>query len=259
MRKPERIGYVFLHRKLIDSRVFQNEGLLKAWIWCLLRANHEEAWVNIKTGRGKTEVHVLPGQFIFGRNTAAKELKMNPSTVWKRILKLKKLGNCDIQSGSHYSIISIVNWHIYQAQKNKSNNKSDRQVTSKDTDKNVKNVEKFKSIPDFPDNSKKYLDLISTACEKIKLISAKNYKRFNVYNWVQVQINNNRHPEAIYETLTAVADYWAEINDPWAYANSIIKTKNQNWNEKEHIEQSQKLKEKWKLDPEVKKLISGIG
>ena len=101
--------------------------------------------------------------------------------------------------------------------------------------------------------------MISNACEKIKFRSARYDKRFNVYKWVQVQINHNRHPEAIYETLTALVDYWAEINDPWAYANSIIKTKNQNWIERKHIEQSQKFKEEWGLAPQVKKLLSGIG
>jgi len=63
------------------SRVFQNEGLFKIWMWCLLKANHKGQWIIIKTGRGTTEVWIEPGQFIFGRLTAAKELKMKPSTV----------------------------------------------------------------------------------------------------------------------------------------------------------------------------------
>lgn len=109
-----RTGWILLHCKLIDSRVFQNEGLLKVWIWCLLKANHEEAWVPVKTGKGKIEVHLKPGQFIFGRKSAAKELKMKPSTVRNRILKLKKFGNLDIQSDTQYSIITIINWEVYQ-------------------------------------------------------------------------------------------------------------------------------------------------
>ena len=106
-------GYIKLYRKTLESRAFQSEGLLKVWIWCLLKATHKEVWVPIKIGRGLTEVHLLPGQFIFGRESAAKKLKMKPSTVWKRIVKLKKLGNLNIQSNRQYSIITIVNWDTY--------------------------------------------------------------------------------------------------------------------------------------------------
>jgi hypothetical protein len=39
---------------------------------------------------------------------------MNPETVRKRINKLKKLGICTTQSTSHYTIITIAEWHTYQ-------------------------------------------------------------------------------------------------------------------------------------------------
>ena len=122
-------GYVKLYHRLLDSRVFQNEGLLKVWIWCLLRASYKERWVSLKVGKGYTEVHLLPGQFIFGRHSAAKELKMSPSTVWKRIKKLENMQNCDIQSNSQCSVVTLVNWGFYQGNEKKGDSKGDRQVT----------------------------------------------------------------------------------------------------------------------------------
>ena len=83
-------GWVKLWRKLLDSEIFQNEGLLKVAIWALLKANHKEAWVPLKTGRGKTIVHLKPGQFIFGRRTAAKELKMPESSVRVAVHRLRR-------------------------------------------------------------------------------------------------------------------------------------------------------------------------
>jgi len=140
-------GYVRVYRKTIDSQVFQNEGLLKVWLWCLLRANHKEQWVSITTGRGTTEVHLLPGQFIFGRKTAAKELKMKPSTVRNRIQKLKNMRNLDIQTDTHYSIIIVLNWDTYQVPNKKEDRQEDNQRTGKgqpkDTDKNDKNDKKI--------------------------------------------------------------------------------------------------------------------
>ena len=106
----DRSGYVFLHRKLIDSRVFQNAELLKVFIWCLLKANHKGRWVLITTGKGKTDVYVEPGQFIFGRSTAAKDLKMPASSVRNRIGTLQKFEIISIKADTHYSIITIINW-----------------------------------------------------------------------------------------------------------------------------------------------------
>ena len=97
----ERAGYVFLHRKLIDSRVFQNAELLKVFIWCLLKANHKGAWVSIKTGRGETEVYIKTGQFIFGRSTAAKDLRMPASPVRNRIRTLQKIKIISVKTDNH--------------------------------------------------------------------------------------------------------------------------------------------------------------
>ncbi len=124
-------GWVKLWRKLLDSEIFQNEGVLKVAIWALLRANHREAWVPVKTGRGKTVVHLKPGQFIFGRRTAAKELKMPPSTFRNRLHFLKKARFMDHQADHHYSIGSVVNWEAYQPDEKKGNHQEDHQRTTK--------------------------------------------------------------------------------------------------------------------------------
>lgn len=151
-------GYVNLWRKTQDTAVFQNEGLFKVFVWCLWRAAWKETYVAIKTGRGISEVKLVPGQFIFGRESAAKELKMSPSTVWKRILKLKKLDFLNIESNSHYSIITIINWHIYQQEKKNKDSESDRQGTGKEHKEALKTLKKEKKkintymeIPSFDD------------------------------------------------------------------------------------------------------------
>jgi len=143
-------GYIKLYRHLKESRAFANEGLLKVWVWCLLKANYKDKWVSVKTGRSETEVLVLKGSFIFGRKSAGKELNMPPSTVWKRIIKLKNIGNLNIESNTHYSIISIVNWATYQGEEIKGDIKGDRQGTGKeqasDTNKKEKKDKKKKDI-----------------------------------------------------------------------------------------------------------------
>lgn len=140
-------GWIKLHRKALCSMAFQNEGLWKVWTWCLLKANHEKAWVPVQTGSGSTEVEVQPGQFIYGRNVAANELKMKPSTVHDRMKKLEKAQNLVIQPGTHFSIISIVNWCSYQnispEEQQAVRQPADNQATGRqqpaDTNKNDKN------------------------------------------------------------------------------------------------------------------------
>jgi hypothetical protein len=139
-------GYVKIYRKLLDSQVFQNDGLLKVWLWCLMRANHKKTWVRVTTGKGTTEVELQAGQFIFGRDTAAKELKMKPTTIRDRMKKLTNMQNLTMQSATHYSLVSIVNWGEYQDTDEMSASQSatqpppNRHPTA--TDKNDKNEKK---------------------------------------------------------------------------------------------------------------------
>ncbi len=124
-------GWVKLWRKLLDSEIFQNESLLKVAIWALLKATHKEEWIPVKTGRGVTTVHLKPGQFIFGRHTAAKELRMPPSSTRNRIQLLRNARFMDTQPNTHYSIGTIINWETYQPVEMKEDRQEDRQRTTK--------------------------------------------------------------------------------------------------------------------------------
>jgi hypothetical protein len=109
-------GWIKLYRKSIDSQAFQSEGLWKVWAWCLMRANYKDTCVPVKTGRGTTQVFVKRGQFIFGRKTASKELKMKPTTVNYRMQKLRDMQNLDIKTDRHYSIVTVRNYNLYQSE-----------------------------------------------------------------------------------------------------------------------------------------------
>jgi hypothetical protein len=106
-------GYIRLHRKIRESQIWHNEGLLKVSLYCTLKANWKTKWVPITVGKVSTEVMIERGKFIFGRNTAASELRMKPSTLWKRMRKLENLDFLNIQSNNHYSVVTIVNYDFY--------------------------------------------------------------------------------------------------------------------------------------------------
>ncbi len=99
-------GYIKLHRKILDNGVFADAELLKVFVWCILKANTTP---NVVYGR-KVDV----GEFITGRITASEELYLKPSTIYKRLQRLKSQGYIDISSTTKNSLITVVNYKSYQ-------------------------------------------------------------------------------------------------------------------------------------------------
>ncbi|KKL08425.1 hypothetical protein LCGC14_2575990 [marine sediment metagenome] len=90
--------------------------------------------------------------------------------------------------------------------------------------------------------------------------------KFRSYQWVQHQVNNNSHPLAIIDGLTAVIKKWFDHKDPmrsaYTYANGVVKTKSGTYREAEHVKESQEFRAKWKetiKNERLKGLASGIG
>jgi len=144
MDESENQGWIKLHRKSIHSCVWQNAYLWQLWSYCLLKATHKPMWVSVKTGRGFTEIQLQPGQFIFGRFAAAKDLKTTPSSTYKRLQKLKKLGNINTQNMTHFTLITVNNWDLYQNQENESNTQVAPKEHPSSTNKNIKNIKNKK-------------------------------------------------------------------------------------------------------------------
>jgi len=140
----EMAGFIKLERCLLSKSIFNNEKLLKVWIWCLLKATYKEYTEMI----GRQEVVIQPGQFTTGRFKAGEELNMNSSTAWSYLKLLQKNQSIGIKSNNKFSVVTIVNWALYQLDKDNSDNKSDNKKTTDEqqmnTNKNIKNDKKIK-------------------------------------------------------------------------------------------------------------------
>ena len=73
----------------MKSPIWENEKALKIWIWCLLKATHEEREQLV----GQQVVELKKGQFVFGRKKASDELQMNENTIYRYIKLLEKIRN----------------------------------------------------------------------------------------------------------------------------------------------------------------------
>jgi len=109
-------GYVKLWRVIKEHKVFQDPVLFKVFCWCLLKATHKRTAIPVPTGRGVTTVTLEPGQLIFGRFQAARDLGLSPSTTRRKIERLANLQILTTKADTHFSVISIINWQIYQSE-----------------------------------------------------------------------------------------------------------------------------------------------
>lgn len=106
--------WIKVHRRLLDSDVFANPITLKVWIWLLLKANYKDRLVSLKTGKGFEDVVVKRGKVLYGRKTASEKLKISEGCVRNHIEKLEKIGKISVKTTSHYSIITICKYDVYQ-------------------------------------------------------------------------------------------------------------------------------------------------
>lgn len=144
-------GYIKLWRKTLESPVWQNPKLFRFWMWCLMKASHKEREALGEFGFRKT--HLLPGQFVFGRKSAATETGLSERTIRSCLDCLKDMGSLRVKATNRFSILTIKNWDIYQEEQPKTSSETITETTgvrpSSDfratTDKNVKNVKNVKN------------------------------------------------------------------------------------------------------------------
>ncbi len=103
-------GYIQLHRKLLDSAVFQNEKLLKLFIHCLLKASYKER----ETLIGDSIVHLEQGQFVTGRKALSSELNLSEQQLRTLLKKLEKLNIISVKPTNRFSVVTVINWGLYQ-------------------------------------------------------------------------------------------------------------------------------------------------
>ena len=120
-------GWVRLYRQSVERGWLKNHKLWAFWTWCLLKSTHQEYTETV----GFQRVLLHPGEFIFGRDAAAKELGMSVQSIRTCVDILRKRQNLTIKSTNKFSIVSIRNWNSYQNENGASNQQINQQVTSK--------------------------------------------------------------------------------------------------------------------------------
>ncbi len=131
-------GYVKVWRKIQDNDILKNHRYCAFFLWSLTKASHKR--INIIVGC--QPITLEPGQFVFGRRMAADELGMSEREIRTCLEIAKKADFLTIKTTNKYSIITIINWIIYQGsddnERPAKRPASDQQATTNKNDKNVK-------------------------------------------------------------------------------------------------------------------------
>ena len=113
------VGYVALYRKSISSSVMKNANLWMFWCYCLMKATQKPYNALV----GHIVVPLEPGQFIFGRRAASKELPLSERAIRTCLSTLLNLGKVTQQTTSRYSVITIPKFSAYQVTYGKNDQK----------------------------------------------------------------------------------------------------------------------------------------
>lgn len=131
-------GYVRLWRKSLDAGWIKNYKLWAFWTYCLMKASYKEFDAIV----GLQVVHLMPGQFIFGRKKAAEETGLTEREIRTILDFLRRAGNLTIKTTNKFSIVSIINWAIYQSEEIENDQLNDQPLTSKGPHTNIKALKK---------------------------------------------------------------------------------------------------------------------
>lgn len=230
-------GWVSIHRKLLNSNVFQDEKLLKIWIFCLLEATHEKYQQLV----GKQLVDLEIGEFVFGRKVASEKLNIPESTLWRNLKLLEKMDSISIKSNNKFSVIKVVNFEFYQGKGRESeqqmNNKwttSEQQVDTNNNNNNNNNINKdirstkFDTIIDSWNSLDKNISEIQTinsGTTRYKLLQA----RINEYGEDKVLLAIRNIDKSNF--LKGYQKDWKITFDWFIKPNNFIKVLEGNYND----------------------------
>ncbi len=99
-------GYIKIYRKLVRWGWYKNSVVKDTFLHCLFMANF--------TDQPFEGTVIKKGQFVTSYENLASELGFTTQKVRTAIKKLKSTGEITTKSTNKFTIITVVNWEIYQ-------------------------------------------------------------------------------------------------------------------------------------------------
>ncbi len=108
-------GWIKMHRMLLDSSIFADAELLRVFLYCLLQASYRVMTVPI----GRQVITLQPGQLLYGRKAVSNRLGIGEGKLRGLMSQLEEMGILTIESSNRYSIVTVLQWDVYQNETDK--------------------------------------------------------------------------------------------------------------------------------------------
>jgi len=132
-------GYIKLWRKIEDNPLSHDPDFMATWAWILLLANHKKKFWKV----GYQNVPIKRGEFITSRANLSKITGVQESKLERILNYLKSEQQIEQQTTTHYRLIIVKNYEIYQGSEQLKNSKrtaSEQQVNTTKECKNVRSI-----------------------------------------------------------------------------------------------------------------------
>lgn len=145
------LGYIQLHRRILNWEWYSHIPVKTLFIHLLIKANYQD-----KRWRG---IIVPRGSVVTSRAKLAKETGLTERQIRSALASLQKSNEVSSETTNNYSIISIINYDMYQAERQRDVTPdvtpSVQQTTTTKKDNNIINNNNPPIVPPRGDKSKK--------------------------------------------------------------------------------------------------------
>ena len=117
-------GYIKVWRKLEDSGLMDNAEVCRLFLHLLLKAaSRRRRWLV-----GTSSIDLLPGQLIVGRKKLAADVRSTERKVRTCLAALENMGIITQRATNKFTVVSFVNWRIYQTERPEDGQRPDRET-----------------------------------------------------------------------------------------------------------------------------------
>lgn len=215
------IGYVMLHRQILEWEWYQCPNASRVFFHLILTANYtDKKWQGVVIKRG---------QLITSNFNLASQLGLKVQPVRTALKKLKSSGNIDVKTTNRYSLVTIIKYDHWQSSSLFSNKQTNIPATNKKhstnnpltTTKKVKNINKEK-IEFRMENFKKQVFEHTQYSNKILLLFFNYWTELDSKSRSIMRFENNKYFE-----IEKRLENWV-MNERPKNNNSVIKNTNSN-------------------------------
>ena len=218
-------GWITIYRKIQEKSWYKDSEYVHVWLHLILNANYtnKKIWINSK------EVEVKRGQLLTSRKSISDKTGVQQSKIYRVLKRLENEQQIKQQKTNKYTIITIVNYELYQKseQQNERKVNTNRTTNEQQSEHNIINNNNIpttnNNINNFLENrgyggKKPFIEDCFSFCEKEfgRTLSPSEYDKLAYWrdNWFDDEIINLAIKKTTLAGVRALA-YTEKIINSW--------------------------------------------